>query len=210
MFTPKPSRPAFSSELQIFKGVPHVWHLMTPFVPEARAHCGRSRNLLTGIERHPAGARAAETLSRRDDSSRRALAYSFTRSGLGADGGYGARWVRIETKPVPVYFPNTACRVEAAKLHDLHHIAMEYETDWPGEAWSIPKHGDIAPWLQRSSGCCLDYFGGASGAAASPGAVLVNPRRFRSGATSGAAPVKSRNSLSASLLPPRESSVLRK
>lgn len=25
-----------SSELQIFKGVPHVWHLMTPFVPEAR------------------------------------------------------------------------------------------------------------------------------------------------------------------------------
>lgn len=24
------------SELQIFKGVPHVWHLMTPFVPEAR------------------------------------------------------------------------------------------------------------------------------------------------------------------------------
>jgi acetyl esterase/lipase len=25
-----------SSELRIFKGVPHVWHLMTPFVPEAR------------------------------------------------------------------------------------------------------------------------------------------------------------------------------
>ena len=25
-----------SSELQIFKGVPHVWHLMTPFVSEAR------------------------------------------------------------------------------------------------------------------------------------------------------------------------------
>jgi hypothetical protein len=69
----------------------------------------------------------------------------FARSGLGADGGYNARWVRVETKPIPVYFPNTACRVEAAKLHDLHHVAMEYETDWPGEA-------EIAAW-EIASGC---------------------------------------------------------
>ena len=69
----------------------------------------------------------------------------FARSGLGADGGYGARWVRVETKPFPVYFPNTAGRVEAAKLHDLHHIAMEYKTDWPGEA-------EIAAW-EIASGC---------------------------------------------------------
>lgn len=26
-----------SSELRIFKGVPHVWHMMTPFIPEARS-----------------------------------------------------------------------------------------------------------------------------------------------------------------------------
>jgi hypothetical protein len=69
----------------------------------------------------------------------------FARSGLGEDGGYNARWVRVETKPIPVYFPNTACRVEAARLHDLHHIAMEYETDWTGEA-------EIAAW-EIASGC---------------------------------------------------------
>jgi hypothetical protein len=69
----------------------------------------------------------------------------FAHSGLGADGGYNARWVRIETKPFPICFPNTARRVEAAKLHDLHHIAMEYKTDWPGEV-------QIAAW-EIASGC---------------------------------------------------------
>jgi hypothetical protein len=69
----------------------------------------------------------------------------FTRSGLGDDGGYDARWVRVETKPFPIYFPNTARRVEAAKLHDLHHIANEYETDWAGET-------EIAAW-EIASGC---------------------------------------------------------
>lgn len=74
-----------------------------------------------------------------------ARALFFERSGLGKDGGYDARWVRVETKPIPVYFPNTACRVEAAKLHDLHHIANEYRTDWAGEA-------EIAAW-EIASGC---------------------------------------------------------
>ena len=74
-----------------------------------------------------------------------ARALFFSRSGLGEDGGYNARWVRVETKPFPVFFPNTACRVEAAKLHDLHHIAMEYETNWAGEA-------EIAGW-EIASGC---------------------------------------------------------
>jgi len=74
-----------------------------------------------------------------------ARALFFARSGLGEDGGYNARWVRVETKPFPIYFPNTACRVEAAKLHDLHHIAMNYETDWAGES-------EIAAW-EIASGC---------------------------------------------------------
>ena len=69
----------------------------------------------------------------------------FARSGLGADGGYNARWVRIEMKPFPVYFPNTASRVKSAKLHDLHHLALEYKTDWPGEV-------EIAGW-EIASGC---------------------------------------------------------
>ena len=74
-----------------------------------------------------------------------ARALFFARSGLGDDGGYNARWVRVETKPFPLYFPNTACRVEAARLHDLHHIANEYATDWAGEA-------EIAAW-EIASGC---------------------------------------------------------
>jgi hypothetical protein len=74
-----------------------------------------------------------------------ARARFFERERLGPDGGYGARWVRVETRPVPVYFPNTACRVEAARLHDLHHVAMEYATDWPGEA-------EISAW-EIAGGC---------------------------------------------------------
>jgi hypothetical protein len=70
----------------------------------------------------------------------------FFRDGkLGPDGGYGNRWVRVETKPIPFYFPNWASRVAAARLHDLHHIAAEYGTDWPGE-------GEIAAW-EIASGC---------------------------------------------------------
>jgi hypothetical protein len=69
----------------------------------------------------------------------------FERSGLGDDGGYSDRWVRIEMKPFPVYFPNTASRVRSAKLHDLHHLALEYKTDWPGEV-------EIAGW-EIASGC---------------------------------------------------------
>ncbi|HEU0015523.1 MAG TPA: hypothetical protein VFQ45_17705 [Longimicrobium sp.] len=69
----------------------------------------------------------------------------FARWGLGADGGYGGRWVRVETRPVPVWFPNTRCRVEAAKLHDLHHVATGYGADWAGEA-------EIAAW-EIAGGC---------------------------------------------------------
>jgi hypothetical protein len=74
-----------------------------------------------------------------------ARARFFDLSGLGADGGYGSRWVRLETRPVPIYFPNTSRRVAAAKLHDLHHIATEYAVDWTGES-------EIAAW-EIAGGC---------------------------------------------------------
>jgi acetyl esterase/lipase len=45
-----------ASELQIFKGVPHVWHLMTPFVPEARVAL---RRVAEFIERHGAARNTA-------------------------------------------------------------------------------------------------------------------------------------------------------
>ena len=41
-----------ASELRIFKGVPHVWHLMTPFVPEARVAL---RQVAEFIRRNGAG-----------------------------------------------------------------------------------------------------------------------------------------------------------
>ncbi len=49
----------------------------------------------------------------------------FKRGNLGEDGGYWSRWVRVESKPFPFYFPNSCSRVAAARLHDLHHIAAE-------------------------------------------------------------------------------------
>jgi hypothetical protein len=69
----------------------------------------------------------------------------FKRGNLGEDGGYSSRWVRVESKPFSFYFPNTRARVAAARLHDLHHVAAQYETDWPGEA-------EISAW-EIASGC---------------------------------------------------------
>jgi hypothetical protein len=74
-----------------------------------------------------------------------ARAKFFERALLGPDGGYQDRWVRVEAKPISFYFPNTRSRVAAAKLHDLHHVATGYRSDWPGEA-------AIAAW-ELASGC---------------------------------------------------------
>jgi len=99
-----------------------------------------------------------------------ARALFFRAANLGSDGGYSARWVRVETKPLPFYFPNWPSRVAAARLHDLHHIAAEYETDWPGEA-------EIAAW-EIASGCAryhaawiLNFGGFGAG-------LVVAPRRL--------------------------------
>ncbi|MGH7786070.1 MAG: hypothetical protein ACRERC_04340 [Candidatus Binatia bacterium] len=57
----------------------------------------------------------------------------------GFDGSYDERWVKLQAGPIPLYFPNAKGRVRAVKLHDLHHIATGYQTDWTGEA-------EIAAW----------------------------------------------------------------
>jgi hypothetical protein len=82
-------------------------------------------------------------------SLREARDLFFARSSLGPDGGYSSRWVRVETKPLPFYFPNWPARIAAARLHDLHHIAADYQTDWRGEA-------EIAAW-EIASGCGSYY-----------------------------------------------------
>jgi hypothetical protein len=78
-------------------------------------------------------------------SLREARSLFFERGKLDADGGYSSRWVRVESKPIAFYFPNSRSRIAAARLHDLHHIAAEYDTGWPGEA-------EIAAW-EIASGC---------------------------------------------------------
>ena len=100
-----------------------------------------------------------------------ARALFFARSNLGPNGGYEDRWVRVEAKPIPFYFPNSRARVAAARLHDLHHIAAEYETDWPGEI-------EISGW-EIGSGCAhfyaawiLDLGGWVAGLALAPGRLL--------------------------------------
>ena len=84
-----------------------------------------------------------------DLSLRKALDLFFRDAKLGPEGGYNDRWVRVETKPIPFYFPNWPARVAAARLHDLHHLAAEYRTDWRGEA-------EIAAW-EIASGCARYY-----------------------------------------------------
>ncbi len=64
----------------------------------------------------------------------------------GVDPGYGERWItlRVAGRALPV-FPNTRARIAAARIHDLHHIAAEYDTSWTGEA-------EIGAW-ELASGC---------------------------------------------------------
>ena len=88
----------------------------------------------------------------------------FTTSGLPPDGGYSARWVRIEAKPFPFYFPNTASRVRSVRLHDLHHVATGFATDWPGEieiaAWEIGGScaGHPAAWILNAGAMAVGVF----------------------------------------------------
>ena len=76
---------------------------------------------------------------------RDARARYFRDNGFGDDGGYGAKWVKIALGPVPAFVPNSAARVRAVRLHDLHHVATDYDTDLAGEA-------EIAAW-EIASGC---------------------------------------------------------
>jgi hypothetical protein len=76
---------------------------------------------------------------------REARARFFAEHGFDAEGGYTKRWFRIESRPIPIYLPNLKARVDAVRLHDLHHIVTGYATDWRGEA-------EIGAW-EIASGC---------------------------------------------------------
>lgn len=80
---------------------------------------------------------------------RQARAAYFAASGFSPDGGYGERWVKLKAGRFFIRFPNTAARVRAVRLHDLHHVLTGYATTWAGEA-------EIGAW-EIASGCGRHY-----------------------------------------------------
>jgi len=101
---------------------------------------------------------------------REARARYFRDNGFGDDGGYAKKWVEIALGPVPVFVPNTAARVRAVRLHDLHHVATGYDTDLCGEveiaAWEIASGcgGFVAAWV-------LNFYAMVIGLAVAPAAT---------------------------------------
>jgi hypothetical protein len=61
------------------------------------------------------------------------------------DGGYHDKWFRIKLGRIFIPLPNIKARVDAVKIHDIHHLVTEYKADWKGET-------EIAAW-EIASGC---------------------------------------------------------
>ena len=103
-----------------------------------------------------------------DTRVREARAAYFEANGFG-DGGYRDAWVTFKVGPFPVAFPNTAGRVRAVRLHDLHHVATDYDTDLVGEA-------EIGAW-ELASGCRDFWAAWVLNGLAMLGGVWLAPRR---------------------------------
>jgi hypothetical protein len=111
---------------------------------------------------------------------REARALYFARAGFD-ESSYTDRWVWLQAGPLRFVVPNTAARVRAVRLHDLHHVVTGYETTWTGEA-------EIGAW-EVASGCArhvaawhLNLLAMAIGLAIAPRAVFrafVRGRRTR-------------------------------
>ncbi|MEO8088319.1 MAG: hypothetical protein ABI763_15970 [Bacteroidota bacterium] len=58
-----------------------------------------------------------------------------------ADGGYTSKWFKIKLGRLYVPLPNIKSRIDAVKIHDVHHLVTGYNADWKGEveigAWEI-------------------------------------------------------------------------
>jgi len=75
----------------------------------------------------------------------------FAEAGFPPDGGYAAKFVQLaKLGPIPLGFPNSDARRKAVVMHDLHHVATGYKTDWTGEA-------EISAW-EIASGCGRLWF----------------------------------------------------
>ena len=103
-------------------------------------------------------------------SLRDARARYFHDNAFGDDGGYAAKWVKLQLGPVPFAIPNSAARVRALKFHDLHHVVTGYATNVVGEAeigaWEIGSGcaGFVAAWILNLYAMVLGLAAGAPGA----------------------------------------------
>jgi hypothetical protein len=101
----------------------------------------------------------------------------FMANGFPDDGGYSARWVRIQLGPVPFFIFNSAGRVRAVRFHDLHHVLTEYDTSLVGEA-------EIGAW-ELASGCKAYLAAWLLNLAAVFIGLLLAPRRVLSAFSRG-------------------------
>ena len=107
-------------------------------------------------------------------SLRDARARYFHDNAFGDDGGYAAKWVKLQLGPVPFAIPNSAARVRALKFHDLHHVVTGYATNVVGEAeigaWEIGSGcaGFVAAWILNLYAMVLGLAAGAPGAVGAP------------------------------------------
>jgi len=65
------------------------------------------------------------------------------------NGGYDLKWFKIKFGPVFIPLPNTKGRIDAVKIHDIHHLLTEYPATLKGEA-------QIGAW-EIASGCGKYY-----------------------------------------------------
>jgi len=93
----------------------------------------------------------------------------FELNNFGKGGGYDEPWIKVKVWHIPIWLPNTAGRVRAVKLHDLHHVLTEYPTTWRGEA-------EISAWEIGTGGVNKYYAGWLLDLLSIAQGLVVNPR----------------------------------
>lgn len=109
------------------------------------------------------------TVYYRDEPLLEARARYFSDNAFGDDGGYSAKWAKVEIGPIPFWFPNSAARVRALRYHDLHHVVTGYPTTLIGEA-------EIGAW-EIASGCGNKYVAWYLNLQAMILGMYISPRR---------------------------------
>jgi hypothetical protein len=93
----------------------------------------------------------------------------FELNNFGKGGGYDKRWIKVKVWHFPIWLPNTAGRIRAVKLHDVHHVLTEYPTTWRGEA-------EISAWEIGTGGVNKYYAGWLLDLLSIAQGLVVNPR----------------------------------